>query len=357
MQNAAAAKTLTQIRKMLCLPSTSGNPYQSLLYSQLPPGFESEFAGPAGLERLDAGDFSVVHIHWDDRMFGRSDDARTNEADLDAGLATLRQFKKNGGRIVWTIHNDAPHKARDLDTFQRGRRELSTLADAIHVHAEHAADHMVSTYGAARNKLHVIPHPSYLGAYEPAARTLLRKLPKADTRQFLFFGMFRGPKGIHAIADVAGKLTKRTVPYHLRMYGKAFSSQARMLRGLDANPNVDLRTDRIPDDDIPGIFGASHVFLAPYQSLFTSGSVMLALTFGLPIIGPNIRELRETTPEACHDLLYDPASPRGLIRSMLQFIDMSDTDLRKLRKACFDFAKDRAPDKIGTEIAKPLLGD
>jgi glycosyltransferase involved in cell wall biosynthesis len=354
MQNAAAAKALTRNRKMLCLPSTAGNPYQSLLYSKLPKGFDSEFAGPGGLDLLATEDFSVVHLHWDDRMFGRSDDTAANEADLDLALITLRRFKQDGGRIVWTIHNDAPHKARDLETFQRARQELSTLADAIHVHADHAADHMADIYGTPRSKLHVIPHPSYLGAYEPATRTLLRKLTRSDCRQFLFFGMYRGPKGVHAITDVAGKLSKRQVPYHLRMYGKAFSSQARMLRMLDANPNVDLRTDRIPDEDIPGIFGTSHVFLAPYESMFTSGSVMLALTFGLPIIGPNIRELRETTPEACHNLLYDPASPRGLIRSMLEFIEMSDADLRKLRKACFDFAKDRAPDKIGTEIAKLL---
>ena len=354
MQNAAVAKPLTENRKLLCLPSTAGNPYQSLLYSELPEEFDCEYAGPGALDRLKTGDFTVVHIHWDDRMFGRSDDAESNEADLDAALKTLRRFKARGGRIVWTIHNDAPHKARDLETFQRGRRELSKLADAIHVHAEHAADHMVSTYGADRSKLHVIPHPSYLGAYEPAKTTTSRKLAKADTRQFLFFGMFRGPKGVHAITDVAGKLTKRDVPYHLRMYGKAFSSQARMLRLLNANPNIDLRTDRIPDEEIPEIFGASHVFLAPYQSMFTSGSVMLALTFGLPIIGPNIRELRETTPEACHDLLYDPASPRGLIRSMLQFTTMSDTDLRKVRMACFDFAKDRAPDICSAKLAKLL---
>jgi glycosyltransferase involved in cell wall biosynthesis len=138
------------------------------------------------------------------------------------------------------------------------------------------------------------------------------------------------------------------------MYGKAFSSQARMLRFLEANANVDLRTDRIPDEEIPDIFGASHVFLAPYQSLFTSGSVMLALTFGLPIIGPNIRELRETTPEDCHHLLYDPASPRGLIRSMLDFVAMSDSDLRTARKACSAFAKDRSPTKIGAEMANLL---
>lgn len=354
MQNAAVAKPLTAHRKMLCLPSTAGNPYQSLLYSRLPSDFETEFAGPGALNRLNDAEFDVVHIHWDDRLFDRKDDSDDDSAALDDALDTLAAFKSQGGRIVWTVHSDTPHKPDHLETFERGRQALAQLADAIHVHADHAADYMETTYSVPRSKLHVIPHPSYLGAYETIKKTTARRLPTADVRQFLFFGLFREPKGIHAITDVAGKLTRRQVPYHLRMYGKAFASQAPMLQQLEANENVDLRTDRVPDDEIPGIFGASHVFLAPYQSVFTSGSVMLALTFGLPIIGPNIRELRETTPEDCHHLLYNPESPRGLIRSMLDFVEMSDSDLRAARKACFAFAKDRAPNKIGPEIAKLL---
>ena len=299
MQNAAAAKSLSTHTKMLCLPSAGGNPYQSLLYSRLPETIDIEFAGPGDLNRLTESGFDIVHIHWDDRIFGRAADAIANETHLRQSLKTLRSFKNAGGRIVWTIHNDAPHKARHTPTFEKGRRALSELADVIHVHAEHAADHMVSDYGTPKRKIRVVPHPSYLGAYEPAKATLARRLNKDKTRQFLFFGMFRGPKGVHAIQDVAGKLTKRGVPFHVRMDGKAFSSQARLLRRLDANPNVDLRTNRIPDEEIPEIFGASQVFLAPYQSMFTSGSVMLALTFGLPIIGPSLRELRDSLRDVC----------------------------------------------------------
>ena len=352
MQIAAAAKPLTPKRKMLCLPSAGGNPYQALMYGELTSEHDIEFENPNGLSRLDEGEFATVHIHWDDRMFGRGDSEQANENTLNAALDRLRKFKSSGGRIVWTIHNDTPHKAIDLETFRKGRFALCQLADVIHVHADHAADHMVKAYGARKETLHVVPHPSYLGAYEPAEQTLHRPFPAADKRQFLFFGMFRGSKGIHAIREVAGKLTKRNVPYHLKMYGKAFSSQVRLLRLLAANVNIDLRTDRIPDSEVPEIFGSSHVFLAPYQSLFTSGSVMLALTFGLPIIGPNIRELRETTPDECHGLLYDPQSPRGLIRSMLRYVEMSDDDLRNLRSACLSYAKDRDPNQVSAQLSQ-----
>lgn len=333
--------------KLLCLPSAAGNPYQGLLYSECVKHLEIVYAGPDGLKHLDTDDFAVVHLHWDDRIFGRQHDAARESAILRDAIARLEAFQAAGGQIIWTVHNRDPHKIINYDAFRRGRQKIADLSDVIHVHAPHAKDFLISNYQVSPDKIHVVPHPSYLGAYEDPVVTLGRSLPTLERRDFLFFGMFRGDKGIHQIRNVAGKLTKRQIPYHLRMYGKAFQSQARLLRLLGANPNVDLRTDRIPDADIPDIFGQGQVFLAPYNSLFTSGSVMLALTFGLPVIGPDIRELRETTPEACHDLLYDAASPRGLIRSMLRMVEMNDTDLSNRREACLAYAKDMSPERIG----------
>lgn len=339
---------------LLCLPSAPGNPYQRLMYARLKDDMSIAYAGPGGLRELTDPAVTVVHLHWDDRLFGRSRDTAEEFENQKHAFAQLAAFQTRGGQVVWTVHNREPHKIINLEAFTKGRQALSDLADTIHVHAPHARDHLIDTYRTDPGKIHVIPHPSYLGAYEPEMDTLGRGLASQDSRSFLFFGMFRGSKGIHKIRDVAGKLTRRQVPYHLKMYGKGFASQARLLRVLGANPNIDLRTDRIPDAELPAIFGDAQVFLAPYDSLFTSGSVMLALTFGLPIVGPNIRELRETTPEACHHLLYDPNAPRGLIRSMLQFIEMDDEELSRLRRSCLIYAQDRAPEKIGAAFADLL---
>lgn len=312
------------------------------------------YAGPGGLGHLSDPDVTILHLHWDDRLFGKNPDQFAEAESRESIITQISAFQARGGRVVWTVHNREPHKITNLDGFKAGREALCDIADVIHVHAPHAKDHLIEAYGTQPDKIHVVPHPSYLGEYEPEETTLNRNLPKTDCRCFLFFGMFRGSKGIHKIRETAGKLTKRQVPYHLKMYGKAFASQARLLRLLEANPNVDLRTDRIPDEYLAEIFGSAQVFLAPYDTLFTSGSVMLALTFGLPIIGPNIRELRETTPDACHHLFYDPASPRGLIKSMLQFTDMTDAALSDIRQACLNFAQERSPHLASRDFRKLL---
>ena len=356
MQNAALLAPRVRRKKMLSLPSASGNPYQALLYSEIGQDFQTKFAGPKGLGRVTERDFDVLHIHWDDRMFGQEEDDATNDQVLRQARALITDFQARGGRVVWTIHNGQPHKEKNIDAFKSGREMLSEVADVIHVHADHACDHMVNTYGVARDRIVTIPHPSYLGAYEPASRTLARRLVKEETRQFLFFGMLRRAKGIHVIREATAKLTRREVPYHLRMYGKAFKSQERFVKQMRANPNIDMRTDRIDDAEIPAIFAASQVYLAPVQSLFTSGSIMLALSFGLPVIGPDTREMRETTPEECHHLLYPPEAPRGLIRSMRAAVAMSRKDLLEARRACFRFAQDRSPQNIGQQMRALLEG-
>lgn len=342
----------TRLKRALILPHAAGNPYQRLLYGEAQDSFDLQIANPRGLHRLEDGGFSVVHIHWDDRIFGRSRDPEDNKASLEAAMGVLTRFKTAGGRIVWTIHNRLPHKIADLNGFKAARQRLSDLADAIHVHADHARDHMVAAYGTAQDKIHVVPHPSYLGAYEPAETSLTRPLSEGPTRRILFFGTFRREEGVNEIPAVAAKLTKRGYDYDLKMYGEAVGSQARLLRLLSENSRIDLRTDRIPDKEIAEIFGASHAFLAPYRSLFTSETVMLAMTFGLPVIGPDVRALRETLPTPCHALLYDPDAPRGLIRSMIRIIQMPDEELAEYRRACFEFARVRAPWEVAPQIAK-----
>lgn len=289
----------------------------------------------------------MLHIHWDDRIFGRSGNPEVDKIVLSSILEKIEDFKTRGGIVIWTIHNRVPHKIRNLETFHVARHNLCRLANLIHVHADHAKAHLIDTYRAPSKKIWVNPHPSYLGAYEPEDVTLNRVMPRLNARSFLLFGMFRDIEVLQDVVNAAQKLSLKNRGFHLRMYGRAFKDQMSILNALADNPNADIRTVRVPDREVPEIFANSQVFLAPNRKVFTSGSVMLALTFGLPVIGPNIRQLRETTPLACHKLLYDPASPHGLEESMNMLIDMKDDELESYRHECIEFSKQRSPSTIG----------
>lgn len=114
-----------------------------------------------------------------------------------------------GGRLVWTIHNARPHDVINLDGFREARQSLVKRTDAIHVHAPHARDHMISEYGADPSRIHVISHPSFLVSNEPHEITLARPMPDRSPTTIMFFGVIRGEKGAERIRDAAASLTKR----------------------------------------------------------------------------------------------------------------------------------------------------
>ncbi len=340
-------------RPVLNLPHTSGNPYQALIYRGS--GFRPQPLGRGDWQALaDPAAPRLLHLHWDDRLFARSPDSATNARDTEAKIARLARFRAAGGRILWTVHNRLPHKIADEAGFRAARARIAMLADRVHVHSREAIEHVREAYDVPADRIRHIPHPSYLGAYEPAEVTLGRDMPPAGERHFLFFGALRGNKGVQEIIAVARKLTRRDYPYRLTMAGKAFASQRRLRRFAGFNPRITFIGDRIPDDGIPALFSAAHFLLLPARGILTSGTAHLALTFGLPVIGPRIPALSEVLPPPCHPLLYDPASPRGLIRSMIRAIDMAEGELAAMRQAALSRAQELAPEIVGRQLGKLL---
>ncbi len=339
------------------IPFGTKNPYQKMMYSACGPEFNlttsknvefSEFAHPDFQEEN-----RILHLHWDDRLFRESgeDDA----LKFQQVRAHLDRFKQNGGRLIWTIHNQQAHSHGDAnDLFSENRRALTKMADLIHVHTPHAWAYMISEYGAESEKLRLIPHPSYLGVYEHAEVSMARPLAPRQITRFLTFGAMRGNRELERLHLAARKLTNRGHAFHVSIAGRVFRKGRRLARRLDGIANVSVIADRIPDSEIPQLFSQAHVYVLPSTTTFTSGTAMLAQTFGLPIIGPDIEAHKQTTPEACHDLLYPAQNPRGLIRMMMRMMEMSDAELNEKRLACFEFAVQRDPMRVSGLLKNAL---
>jgi glycosyltransferase involved in cell wall biosynthesis len=337
---------------VLNIPHARSNPYHRLLY-----GADSPYAIVAGskdlteLEQFAAQqERPILHLHWDDRMFGRTDDADANMQTAQDLVARLSNYKSMGGKILWTIHNRRAHFERDPETFAWAREQLCDLADLVHVHALHAARHMIEDWNVAPEKIRIVRHPSYLGAYEAAETTLSRPFPTAEQRTFLFFGMMRWSKGVSIMQDAVLRLMRHTDDFHLHIAGKAMPRQRRRLRPLMEAPNVSSQIGTVSDAELVRLFSQSQVFLAPFDDVFTSGTLMLAQTFGLPVIGPDRPEMRAFTPKGCHDLLYSDQRPKPIVEMMRRTIAMSDTELQERREMCFEFSKEIS----STNISKAM---
>jgi glycosyltransferase involved in cell wall biosynthesis len=70
---------------------------------------------------------------------------------------------------------------------------------------------------------------------------------------------------------------------------------------------VVLRLERIPEQDLAGLLAAADAVVLPFRRVTTSGSAMLALSHGRPLIVPDLPALADLPDEAV--LRYDGKVP------------------------------------------------
>jgi beta-1,4-mannosyltransferase len=120
-----------------------------------------------------------------------------------------------------------------------------------------------------------------------------------------------------------------------------------------ADPRIILRLDRIPEDELSGILRAADVAVLPFRNILTSGSAILALSHGRPVIAPAMGCLPGTLPAEA-SILYDPEAPDGL-RGALRSAADADLAVMGERARAYADTIDWAP--IAAKTAALYRGD
>jgi len=335
------------------------NPYQRMIYSR----FDDYDVRVVRLNAFYAGELPEVRegdiywIHWETVEFG----SPKNEVPIaerfqkiDAGLSELKQ---QGVKIVWTVHNFHPHNsARDMEAIHEGRKILVQLADKIHVHTPYAEDLLAKTYGIPAHKFVRVAHPSYLGVYEPLDATMARRdvLPSADNRRFVHIGKVQENRGGQFMWKALKSLHLRDQSWELDISGAVIAGERRGQQAIREMSNVRFHDRYLPDDELRDVVASCHICVAPFSRILTSGSVNLALTFGLPVIGPNTQALVDHLPEQVRHFLYVDGNPRGMMFQMRKAIDLDDEDLLAMKATCINHAYEIRPE-MQSEALKTAL--
>ena len=282
--------------KIVALPRDP-NPYQGLLYGACARrGATVGYAGdltpsrtlnllllPAELAFRRLAGARVLHVHW---LFGFSLPGsgrlpllrRLAAMWLSVVLATARAA---GMRIVWTAHNVLPH-APIFHDDAAARRALVRRADLVIAHSPSARDELVERIGRPR-ACAVIPHGPFEVERRPAERA-----PGAPL-SLLFFGTVAPYKGVEDLLVAFGRIAG-DVPVRLTVAGHCADGElSARLRGL-AEPwreRVSLRLERIPDAELPDLLGAHDALVLPFRRVTTSGSAMLGIGAGMPVVVPD----------------------------------------------------------------------
>jgi len=332
-------------------PFAQANRFQSLLYSQgrqygaaaLPVAAFEEMAA------VPREGLSICHFHW-------LASVRTEEAfgSLRRVLARLKDQKKP---IVWTVHNILPHDAADIDAAIRVRRLIVEAADLVHVMNERTAE-LVEPYFSLRDKpTFYSPHPSYLGDVPDTVTREEARLKlgiRPETTVFLCFGAIRAYKGIEDLVAAAERLRieRPDLDWVLLVAGiakdKALVHRLGEVRSLGSR--LRFLPGKVAGEDIQYFFKAADFSVCPYRRSLNSGAAMLSMSFGVPLIAPQIPAFAELLSKGT-GIGYDPEQEDALTAALAGAIGNDTTEMRSRAVALAD---ERRPEAASAQFFKGL---
>jgi GT2 family glycosyltransferase len=312
---------------------TITNPYQNLMYSNLKKYFNI-VAGSienALQEQKNNKDKSIIfHLHWTSVLVG-GEDKTDVETKIKKFLENIKEFKSNNGIFVWTVHNLISHDTKFMDLEVFLCEELSKLANNIHIHSLNTIGLASEYYSLDEKKVIIGEHGSYLDVYpDTTTRQYARKKFNLNEEDivFLFLGQIRSYKGIDKLVEAFLKINK---PDNVKLIiaGKPVNYDITNLY----IPNDSIITDfrLIKDDELQFFLKASDFMVLPYLQILTSGSVYLSLSYGLPVISPDIGLLKETLEDKIDSILYSPTKDSSLLEALKYAISMSNESMTKLK--------------------------
>ena len=165
----------------------------------------------------------------------------------------------------------------------------------------------------------------------------LRTLGHDGPRRFLFFGRVQEYKGVEdllaaflAMPDdgaahltVAGQCDDPSL--RSRLYAMAQRGGARVL----------LRLERVSDEELAELLVCADVVVLPFRRVTTSSSAMLALSYGRPLIVPDLAGLADLPDRAV--FRYDGEAAQ-LIAALIRAADADDETLAAMSAAARSFA-------------------
>lgn len=334
--------------KVLVAPQDKGNPYQDLLYGEmrrygadvtylglLTPSFTLNLLlQPLELVVRRLTGARILHLHWV-YNFALLGSARSpllravSQAWFGLWLWTVRLL---GFRLVWTAHNVLPSSPVFADDL-RARRRLAAACDLVLVHSKSTLDQLAEI-GIVPRRSAVVPHGPYIMTSAQGSPHVPGSRP--GPRRLLFFGRVQPYKGVADLLSAYAALPPE-LDARLTLAGECSDPSltdeiAKVVSQSDGR--VDARLERIPEAELSRLLGDADAVVLPFRQITTSGSAMLALCHGRPLIVPDLPGLADLPNGAL--ARYDGTIP-GLTGALADVIGAEASVLAEMSAEAYDY--------------------
>jgi glycosyltransferase involved in cell wall biosynthesis len=202
------------------------------------------------------------------------------------------------------------------------------LANHILVHTASMKREVVSDFGVPPARVTTVIY----GINNAVSNT---SLTSSEARQalgirdaekvILFFGRIRPYKGLEYLIDAFGRLPRTGKDFRLVIAGQGdtaspyWASILERIRRDEQERGILLHPEFIPDRDVEMFFKAADVLVLPYKSIYQSGILFLALSFGLPVLASDVGSLRDELTEGRNGFVFKPEDPADLANTIERY--------------------------------------
>lgn len=342
-------------------PNWRDNPYLDLLEEALRRIHVDVVTNPSGGPyrswlASNKNTIDVLHFHWLSDVYSK--------AGLISGMKDLMKFglrlqkaEKLNYRIVWTMHNLFPHERSNPILDRSMRRLILRFADVVIVHCQMAQEALRREFDWNR-QIVIAPQGNYIDAYDNSCSSLEARRSQQlgdDSIVFLHLGAIRQYKGLDHLISSFQNLQHQSVRLIIagKQEPKSWFSSTTYFSRAKKDSRISIKMTWIEDSEIQYYLNAADYFVAPFKNILSTGSLILAMSFGRPVIAPRLGCISELVPSDA-GLLYDPTDEHGLDKALMKAIE---SDSKSMGARAFEVAKTLDWDKTANKVLLAYTAD
>lgn len=293
-------------------------------------------------------------------VFGPDSKIRRGMRYVRASLKGLRRGRELGARVAHfhLFHADPLQylnvvlaralgmrvvlSAHDVGSFRKGesKRLLLRLYErcaAVIAHSERARSVLQADANVPAEKIFIVPHGNYEGFLPALPAKVEAKASFGfgdDEFVLLFFGQIKRIKRLDLLLQATG-LAVGSGAKRLRLLvaGSISDSDPAELARLVAEGGLErtVRLDMgyVGNDELPRYFAAADIAVLPYDNIYQSGVVLLAMTNGVPVLTSDIPGMREVVEHGRTGLTFRAGDPDDLAAKLVA-LERGEWDLAGL---------------------------
>jgi beta-1,4-mannosyltransferase len=271
------------------------NPYQRLLYEHLAAcGFSLEPSRRLRIAYLWSARRRVgfLHFHWPQPYYASPIGTGRVRVLLSWVRIALLAFRLWAARalgytIAWTVHEVLPHELLSPRLDLAAARLIAANSHVLITHDEATAHAVRVRLAVPGTRIAIIPHGSFAAVYPQGAgrQEARRKLGILDDAFVLLaFGHIRRYKDIPLLLEAFSDLDQDGVV--LVIAGPVMDEDAANAVRQQAASDHRIRAllEFVPDDRVAELFALSDAAVITRRDGGTSGALVLALSFGVPVV-------------------------------------------------------------------------